>query len=61
MGLFTSRDDDGFEVGDFVRIKSLDVYGFVVDVKAEDGLYMVKWTGSNNEDMTQYFELDDLE
>ena len=61
MGLFTSRDDDGFEVGDFVRIKSLDVYGFVVDVKSEDGLYMVKWTGSNNEDMTQYFELDDLE
>ena len=61
MSLFTSRDDDGFEVGDFVRIKSLDVYGFVVEVKNEDGIYMVKWTGSNNEEVIEGFELDDLE
>ncbi len=61
MGLFTSRDDDGFEIGDFVRIKSLNVYGFVVDVKKDEGLYMVKWTGDNNEDLTEYFEVDDIE
>ena len=61
MSLFTSRDDDGFEVGDFVRIKSLDVYGFIVDVDKDEELYTVKWTGDNNEDVTDKFELDDLE
>lgn len=61
MSLFTSRDDDGFEVGDFVRVKSLDVYGFVVDVNTESSLFTVRWTGENNEEKTDTFELDDLE
>ncbi len=61
MSLFTSRDDDGFEVGDFVRVKSLDVYGFVVDVNSDSSLYTVRWTGENNEEKTDTFELDDLE
>lgn len=59
MGLFTSRDDDGFEVGDFVRIKSLNVYGFVE--KVENDLYTVRWTGDNNEQKIENFEFDELE
>ena len=59
MGLFTSRDDEGFQIGDFVRIKPHDSYGFIVDIV--DDKYRVKWTDKNGEEAENDFELDDIE